>query len=262
MAIYSRDMPGPGGYAARNLGIEKANGDWIAFLDADDEWYPDHLENMVKVISKHPEVAIIGAGFKAVDDTSETIQPYYTHSKEKGIHIVRFVDFLNIYLKKMRFANTSVIVASKYVLDEIGGFPAGKTNKGGDLYTWIKIFAKYDGAWSPHLGAITYHNAVNKVTSNSYFDIEFLKSVCDEVYISSKGMKLLKMYINSLIVKDYVRYVVNDNRRGFSLYAKVFRINPVKDITYFLLDKMPLVFLSKLFQRKLAHSYKLLENKK
>ena len=38
--LYHREKPGPGDYAARNLGIEKAKAEWIAFLDADDEWMP------------------------------------------------------------------------------------------------------------------------------------------------------------------------------------------------------------------------------
>lgn len=34
--------------AARNLGVEKANGSWIAFLDADDLWQPDKIEKQIQ----------------------------------------------------------------------------------------------------------------------------------------------------------------------------------------------------------------------
>lgn len=48
---------------ARNIGIEAATGDFIAFLDADDFWEPCKLERQLAIFSKHPEVGIVAGRF-------------------------------------------------------------------------------------------------------------------------------------------------------------------------------------------------------
>jgi glycosyltransferase involved in cell wall biosynthesis len=45
---YFRYTPNQGGNVARNLGIKKSQGDYIAFLDSDDEWLPESLEERIK----------------------------------------------------------------------------------------------------------------------------------------------------------------------------------------------------------------------
>src|SRR5690554_4317093 len=62
--IFYRDNPGPGGYAARNLGVEVAKAEWIAFLDADDEWYPWHLSEIFQRLRQFSEEKVFGAGYE------------------------------------------------------------------------------------------------------------------------------------------------------------------------------------------------------
>jgi glycosyltransferase involved in cell wall biosynthesis/SAM-dependent methyltransferase len=45
--------------SSRNLGIEQARGHYLAFLDADDVWLPQKLEQQVALIEAHPEAALV-----------------------------------------------------------------------------------------------------------------------------------------------------------------------------------------------------------
>lgn len=50
--------------SARNAGIKESTGDYVCFLDADDEWLPSYLENVYKAINDFPECYLINtSGF-------------------------------------------------------------------------------------------------------------------------------------------------------------------------------------------------------
>jgi glycosyltransferase involved in cell wall biosynthesis len=67
--LTNRENGGPG--AARALGLRHALGDWIAILDADDEWEPDRLARLISVAEK--------GCFDAVADNLALIDPGLDH---------------------------------------------------------------------------------------------------------------------------------------------------------------------------------------
>lgn len=62
ISIIQQENAGPG--VARNTGILAGSADWIAFLDADDLWMPDHLRTLDEICTRFPEAVLIGAAYR------------------------------------------------------------------------------------------------------------------------------------------------------------------------------------------------------
>lgn len=66
-----------GACVARNVGIENAQGDYIAFQDSDDEWLLNKLEKQMDVFEKE-KVDLVFCSFKKIDTDSQSVYPILT----------------------------------------------------------------------------------------------------------------------------------------------------------------------------------------
>ncbi len=64
-----------GGSAARNTGIDAAGGEYLAFLDDDDEWLPTKLAEQMAYLDAHPSVGAVSC-WQVIDDGAATPMPF------------------------------------------------------------------------------------------------------------------------------------------------------------------------------------------
>jgi glycosyltransferase involved in cell wall biosynthesis len=65
-------QPNQGCLVARQAGVSVAQGEFLAFLDQDDYWVADKLEQQVRTLQKHPEAVLVFGNLEAVDDAGKS----------------------------------------------------------------------------------------------------------------------------------------------------------------------------------------------
>ncbi|BBO91457.1 glycosyltransferase family 2 protein [Desulfosarcina ovata] len=119
--------------AARNAGIQAAEGNLIALLDSDDAWLPGKVAAQVDFFSRHPDALICQTEELWIRNGAR-VNPGKRHRKEGGMIFERSLELCLV--------SPSAVMLHRSLLDEVGGFdpdlPACE-----DYDLWLRIAWKY-----------------------------------------------------------------------------------------------------------------------
>ncbi|MDA1087046.1 MAG: glycosyltransferase [Verrucomicrobia bacterium] len=149
--------------AARNTGIQRARNDWIAFLDADDEWLPHHLRNAELILARHADVRWYCAAFDRRRPDGALIRTVIDEDAVRGDG--RVPDYF-IPNARRTFTLPSLTIVHKDVFAAVGDFSETISQHGEDLDLWFRIGLKYPAMGYGSIVAGTYYIHADSVTGS------------------------------------------------------------------------------------------------
>ncbi|GAB1538583.1 glycosyltransferase [Scytonema sp. NUACC21] len=119
----------------RNRGIKHASGECITFLDADDLWTPDKLEEQYKALQENPQAMVSYSWTDAIDNDDKFLRPC-SHANWVG----------NVYSKLLLddfIGSGSNAMIRSVAFTEVGIFNESLTNAQ-DTDMWVRLATRYD----------------------------------------------------------------------------------------------------------------------
>lgn len=217
---------------ARNTGIHSSKGEIIAFLDADDEWLPNHLETIYQLTEKYPSCGVFGTSyfFKKEGEipTLPILPNKFSFTGQEGI--------LNNYYEMASGTDfpmqTSAYAVRKEVIENIGGFPVGIPS-GEDIITLARLQVVCDFAYSKQPTSYYYLTTGENKSIRTIKDKDPLDAMFHEIYLQSSHKKGSRLFLSSWHKRRMSGALINRKYKiGVREFFKAFLLYPFQRKLY------------------------------
>ena len=197
---YLRNKTNKGLAQARNTGMENSTGEFIAFLDDDDEWLPEKIEKQLEIFknSNLTNLGMVSCGIRRIN--GEDI------IEQKEEHRGNLID--KMIIDQPLVGNGSCVMIKKEMYDKYGGFDT-RYKRGIDGYYFTKVARYYEIDFAEQILVNYYEDASDRITG--FQNLEKVKQAL-------KGEFLLLDNIKDLIDK-YPKEKTRLNYRIGNYYA-------------------------------------------
>ena len=164
--------------AARNTGIKAAKYEWIAFLDADDEWLPEKTARQLEILERNPHLAWVSANFYDCLCQQNRKSPRTPPVRDQQILAGKdyHESFFNAYVHGA-WGNTDTFIIKRQALEEAGLFDVGQVFAE-DKDLWLRLAYRF-----PQIGYVSdpltiYHLDVDASASRKqkflHWQVDFI----------------------------------------------------------------------------------------
>jgi len=154
----------------RNAALRVARGEYVAFLDSDDQWLPTKLQRQTAVLDRRKDVGLVCANALVAPGSGDTLKHYLREDQGKSGHVLR-------QLLEDNFIITSTALIRRSLLTQTGLFcedPRVRTAEDYDL--WLRVAASSEIAYLPEPLAI-YRDEPALSTRGQQSRTDYLRSM-------------------------------------------------------------------------------------
>ncbi|GAB5400296.1 MAG: glycosyltransferase family 2 protein [Aureisphaera sp.] len=190
---------------ARNLGMKNAQFEWIAFLDADDWWAPEFLEEMVQAIHAYPTHDLFASGRTRVFCNREERYENPLLPQDGECKPLNFYKVISQYLPPINSSNS---ILNKKCIDNVAAFTEGqKMHEDHDL--WMRLCVDKEVVFL-NKNLSFYRNTEEDSASKQYYEpLDFCIYLTTlgkvKKIISNKEMSYFNRYCNRFILINYIK---------------------------------------------------------
>lgn len=126
--------PGKGTGSARNFGFEHTTASFIAFLDQDDIWHPDHLKILSGLLEHNPDISVAASQLKSFFDGTD-------HQFDFSDTSVELLDPWSTYPTRGMATTPSLSLFRRQAIADSGGWPV-MHDVMSDYSIWLRLSVK------------------------------------------------------------------------------------------------------------------------
>ncbi len=187
--------------AARNRGIEAARAEVVAFLDADDEWMPRHLEALLRLRDTFPRAGAYGTAYLLKENDSTARVPPFSADIPPEPWEGLLPNYYRDAIRGTPPISSSIVAVPRRILDEMGGFDTSAWY-GEDVDLWGRIALKYPIAFTWDGMGIYHKEAANRACDKK-------KPIREHVFVTSARNALQAGEVPPELRDDLLEYVAS-----------------------------------------------------
>lgn len=253
--------------AARNKGIAAASGDWIAFLDADDQWTAEKTAQQLAALKQYPELSLIASDMAEIDSQHKLITESVLakHQQRAFFQNLNGAPLPNAlaHLVRKNVIPTGTVLVKREVLVNAGLFNK-EIRFGEDLELWAKIACHHPITCLPNVHMLRRLHGAN-ATSSTEPMLEDLVKVMQSIKhfagntLADQGVNADQLVANTLWDLAYWHFDRGEYNKARQTFGQCKQVAPSRRASIFYhACALPPVIIS--LARKVTQSIKRIGN--